>query len=57
MPFEETDKNFTVGWTGTYRIDGQAFLYTERDSGRVRTLLGYPTRRIVEQTGISNTFG
>ena len=48
---EETDKNFTIGWTGTYRIDGQAFLYSERNSGRVRTILGYPTRHIVEQTG------
>jgi hypothetical protein len=48
---EETDKNFTIGWTGTYRIDGQAFVYSERNSGRVRTILGYPIRRIIEQTG------
>jgi hypothetical protein len=48
---EETDKNFTIGWTGTYRIDGQAFVYSERNSGRVRTILGYPTRHIIEQTG------
>src|SRR5258708_37888889 len=25
---EETDKNFTIGWTGTYRIDGQLFVYS-----------------------------
>jgi hypothetical protein len=48
---EETDKNFTIGWTGTYRIDGRAFVYSERNSGRVRTILGYPTRHIIEQTG------
>jgi hypothetical protein len=48
---EETDKNFTIGWTGSYRIDGQAFVYAERESGRARTILGYPTRHIVEQTG------
>lgn len=48
---EETDKNFTIGWTGTYCIDGQAFVYSERNSGRVRTILGYPTQHIVEQTG------
>ncbi len=48
---EENDKNFTVGWTGTYRIDGQAFVFSERNSGRVRAILGYPTRQIVEQTG------
>ena len=48
---EENDKNFTVGWTGTYRIDGQAFVFSERNSGRVRAILGYPTRQIIEQTG------
>jgi hypothetical protein len=48
---EETDKNFTIAWTGTYRIDGQVFVYSERNSGRVRAILGYPTRHIVEQTG------
>jgi hypothetical protein len=48
---EETDKNFTIGWTGTYRFDGQVFVYSERNSGRVRTILGYPTRHVVEQTG------
>jgi hypothetical protein len=47
---EETDKNFTIGWTGTYRIDGQAFVYSEGNSGRIRIILGYPTRHIVEQT-------
>lgn len=48
---EETDKNFTIAWAGTYRIDGQVFVYSERNSGRVRAILGYPTRHIVEQTG------
>jgi hypothetical protein len=48
---EETDKNFTIGWTGTYCIDGQAFVYSEQNSGRVRTILGYTTRHIVQQTG------
>jgi hypothetical protein len=33
---------------GTYQIDGSAFVYTE-NSGRVRTILGYPTEHIVEQ--------
>ena len=47
---EETDKNFTIGWTGTYSIDGRAFVYSERNSSRVCTMLGYPTRHIVEQT-------
>jgi hypothetical protein len=48
---EETDKTFTIAWMGAYRIDGQAFLYSERNSGRVRTILGYPIRHIIEQNG------
>jgi hypothetical protein len=46
--FEETDTNFAIGWKGNYRIDGDAFVYTERDSGRVVTILGYPTRRLAQ---------
>jgi hypothetical protein len=48
---EETKKNFAIGWTGTYRIDGKAFVYSETESGRVRAILGYPIRPIIEQTG------
>ena len=44
---EETDKAFTIAWLGTYRIEGQAFLYSEQNSGRVRTILGYPIRHIM----------
>jgi hypothetical protein len=39
---EDTDTAFTIGWTGRYRIDGPAFVYSDRDSGRVVTILGYP---------------
>jgi hypothetical protein len=47
---------------GTYRIDGPAFVYMEKDSKRIRTILGYPTRHILEESGqsgaeISNIFG
>jgi len=52
---EETDTNVTIGWTGVYRIDGAAFVYLDKDSGNVRTILGYPTQRIIHQ--ISNMFG
>ena len=48
---EETNKSFAIEWMGTYDIDGPAFVYTERDSGRVRTILGYPTRDILKQGG------
>src|SRR6516164_9602595 len=46
--FEETDTRFAIGWKGKYRIDGDAFVYLDKDSGRVVTILGYPVRRIAE---------
>jgi hypothetical protein len=39
---EETDTSFAIGWKGHYRIEGAAFIYTDRDSRRVRTILEYP---------------
>jgi hypothetical protein len=44
--FEETESRFAIGWQGQYRIDGDAFVYIEKDSGRVITILGYPLRQI-----------
>jgi hypothetical protein len=38
--FEETDTSLAIGWKGAYRIEGAAFVYAERDSGRVVTVLG-----------------
>ncbi len=43
---EETDTSFIIGWKGRYRITGQAFVYSDRESGRVVTILGYPTDKI-----------
>ena len=40
---EETDTTFAIGWKGHYRIDGRAFVYSDRDTGRLTTILGYPT--------------
>src|SRR5215472_17393970 len=45
---EETDTNFAIGWTGHYHIEGAAFLYTDRASGRVLTILGYPVNQIAQ---------
>ena len=42
----ETDTNYAIGWKGTYRIDGRAFVYTDRKSGRVTAITGYPTDKI-----------
>ena len=44
--FEETATNFAIGWKGNYSIEGNAFIYIESDSGRIVTILGYPTRRL-----------
>ena len=52
QPFhiEDTDTTFTVGWQGQYRIDGDAFVYADRESGRVITILGdYPTTQLSPQ--------
>lgn len=46
--FEETDTRFAIGWKGEYRIEGNAFVYVDNDSGRVLTILGYPIHRIAE---------
>ena len=48
VSFEETETRFAIRWKGEYRIDGEAFVYIDRDSGRVVTILGYPARQIVE---------
>lgn len=39
---EETDTTFAIGWKGRYRIEGAAFVYSDHDTGRVITILGYP---------------
>jgi len=43
---EETDTTFAIGWKGRYRIEGAAFVYSDNDSGRVTTILGYPTDQL-----------
>ena len=45
---EETDTAFTIGWKGRYRIAGAAFVYSDRESGRVVTILRYPTDKIAD---------
>jgi hypothetical protein len=40
---------------GHYEITGTAFVFSHQESGRVMTILGYPTRHIVER--ISGVLG
>lgn len=43
----ETEKTYAIEWKGSYRIEGDAFIYSDNESGRVTTLHGYPTTQIV----------
>jgi hypothetical protein len=40
LHFEETCTRFAIGWKGNYRIEGDAFVYVDKDSGRVVSILG-----------------
>ena len=48
IPIEETDTTFAIGWKLRYRIEGPAFVYADNDSGRVTTILGYPTDQLAQ---------
>lgn len=48
LHFKETDSSFAIGWKGNYQIDGDAFIFIDRDTARVTTVLGYPTRRLAQ---------
>ena len=45
---EETDTTFAIGWKGRYRIDGPAFVYSDHDTGRMATIIDYPTDKLSE---------
>ena len=63
----ETAATFAIEWKGSYRINGPAFVYSDRDTGRVITVLGDPTDKLVginsaatlntDRWEISNIFG
>jgi hypothetical protein len=48
IDFRETDTNYAIGWKGTYRLDGCAFVYTDQKSGSVTAITGYPTDKIAQ---------
>jgi hypothetical protein len=48
LHFEETDTNFAIEWKGNYRIDGDTFVYMDRNTARMVSVLGYPTARIAK---------
>ncbi len=46
IALEETDTSFQIAWPGSYRLDGPAFVYTDRHSRRA--ILGYPTQLLAK---------
>ena len=46
IDIKETDTMFVIAWKGRYRIEGPAFVYCDRDTGRTTTILGYPTDKL-----------
>jgi hypothetical protein len=47
LPFTitETPERFAIQWAGRFRIDGDLMTFGD-NTGRVRTIIGYPTREI-----------
>jgi hypothetical protein len=45
---EETETTFTIDWKGSYRIEGVAFVYMDRETGRLATIHGYPTHKLIQ---------
>jgi hypothetical protein len=43
----ETPERVAIEWPGTFRIEGDALIFAEK-TGRVRTIIGYPTEQIRE---------
>src|SRR5207344_1637379 len=44
----ETAATFAIEWKGSYRINGPAFVNSDQDTGRVITILGYPTDKLAD---------
>lgn len=42
----ETKTQFSVEWNADYTIEGEVFTVSERETGQVRSIIGYPTREI-----------
>ncbi len=44
----ETDANFSIEWDRIFSMDDECFTTVEKKTGRVATILGYPTEAIRE---------
>ena len=45
---KENETTFTIDWKGSYRIEGAAFVYMDRETGRLATIHGYPTHKLIQ---------
>src|SRR5271169_5931808 len=45
---EENETAFTIDWKGRYHIEGAAFVYMDRETGRLATIHGYPTHKLIQ---------
>ena len=54
---EENDTSFVIDWKGDYRIEGPAFIYSDRQTRRVSTILDTPRTCSRHRPKISNMFG
>jgi hypothetical protein len=47
LPFAitETSERFAIEWAGTFRIEDELMIFADK-AGRLRTIIGYPTREI-----------
>ena len=43
---DETETSFAIHWTHHYRIEGAAFVFTDRDTRRTTTVIGYTTDKL-----------
>jgi hypothetical protein len=46
---EENETTFTVDWKGRYRIEGDAFVCMDRETGRLATIHGCPTHKLIQK--------
>jgi hypothetical protein len=47
---EENDTAFAIDWKGRYRIERSAFVYIDRETGKLTAIHGYPTHKLPQMT-------
>ena len=45
---EDTETTFGIGWKGHYRIEGDAFVYLDGETGQATSIFGYPLQKLAE---------